>query len=85
MKEALSLTTSCPRAALLRRRNKALDRVEKILRDTPEVSITTRRNWSSAWPRRRHGGEYRRYLGSPEDEAVARAIDEIISDVAGKD
>jgi CzcA family heavy metal efflux pump len=72
-----------PAGSSLATTNKALDRVEKILRDTPEVSITTRRTGLQlglAAVTEANTGDISVRLKSKR----SRAIDEIISDVRKK-
>jgi CzcA family heavy metal efflux pump len=72
-----------PAGSSLATTNKALDRVEKILRDTPEVSITTRRTGLQlglAAVTEANTGDISVRLKTKR----SRAIDEIISDVRGK-
>jgi CzcA family heavy metal efflux pump len=72
-----------PAGSSLATTNKALDRVEKILRDTPEVSITTRRTGLQlglAAVTEANTGDISVRLKTKR----SRAIDEIISDVRQK-
>ncbi|NYF88384.1 efflux RND transporter permease subunit [Tunturibacter empetritectus] len=72
-----------PAGSSLATTNKALDRVEKILRDTPEVSITTRRTGLQlglAAVTEANTGDISVRLKTKR----SRAIDEIISEVRGK-
>jgi CzcA family heavy metal efflux pump len=72
-----------PAGSSLATTNKALDRVEKILRDTPEVSITTRRTGLQlglAAVTEANTGDISVRLKTKR----SRAIDEIISDVREK-